>query len=172
MGQGNPGEFSASICICPTQGHSLRVTFSCSPGGFPPNGLRGSESSSPRPLSPSLRAAAPSRPLGAARGSDPSRPPRIPFPTPGASPNPVASGVLRLQSPGLQTTSPSSLRTPPASPPVPGPTGGPGRRSLCPSSRAPVRCPPRAAPAPGPSPQLEATSQVLPAPPRSRADTV
>lgn len=94
------------------------------------------------------------------------------FRCPALLPAQFRPGLLHLQPPGLPTTSFSSLRTPLAPPPVPGPAGGRDAFPSVSSRCAPVRCPPGAAPAPGPSPQQAAASPVLPAPPRSRADTV
>lgn len=136
--------------------------------GFPPKRQLGFEASPPRPLGPCLRAAAPSRPLF----SDPSAPPRHPFPTPCASLSSIPG--LLASNPGAPVNVPSLPPSGRPSPrllrPVP-----PGTRDAFPSlpSHRPLPgCPPGAAPAPGRSPQRAAASQVLPAPPRSRVDTV
>lgn len=136
--------------------------FPAPPWGFPPNGLLGSEGSSPRPLGPSLRAAAPSRPLGSGRGSDPSRPPRYPFPMPGASPSPIPSGAPPPPAPGA----PDNVLFPPQDAPCPASSArsrrGPGRRSLHP-------LPLRSRPVPtwrGPRPRpVSSASGRLPSPP-------
>lgn len=81
MGWENPRQFDTRFCICPTQGHSLQVTFPCCPGGLPAKeaaGLRGQPTAPPRPL-PAGRSSFPASLLG----------PKRAFPTP-------VSDALRL----------------------------------------------------------------------------
>lgn len=159
--EGDPREFNTSVCICPTQGPSLQqVTFPCSPEGLPAKeASTGSQANPPRPLGPSLGAAAPSRPLGAGWSSDPSRSPRHPFPASGAFPSPIP-GLLRLHPRGLQSTSLLSLRTPPSPPSAPGPVEGaeslsfpsPASTLLVPTWRGPLPWPDSSASGRLPSP--------------------
>lgn len=160
-----PEGVSRKLGICPPHGHSLQVTFPCAPpwaGGFPPKQRLGRPTA---PLGPSLRAAAPSRPLGAGRSSDPSWPPYTGFRLPASLPNPFRDSST--------STSRGCCQRPLPPPGRPFPRL---QRRVPPRARDAVpflpRCPPGAAPAPGQSPQQAAASQILPAPPRSRADTV
>lgn len=172
VGGGNPGEFNTSVCICPTQGPSLQVTFPCSPEGLPAKeatpGLPGQPTAPARPF-PGSRSPFAASGRGLELGPKP------------ASPTPVP-GVRRLSQPNSRAPSPPPRR---GSSQRPCPLSG---RPL-PHLQRPVRrgrgkpflsspppplswCPPGAAPFPGPSPLRAAASQVLPTPPRSRADTV
>lgn len=117
---------NTSVCIWPTQGPSLQVRLPCLPGGLPAKaaGLRGQPTAPP---GPSPRAAAPCRPLGAGRSSDPSWLPDTRF----RRPAPLSAqfqGCSASPHPGLPATSPSSLRAPLSPPPAPGPVGGAGCR--------------------------------------------
>lgn len=107
-------EFNVAFCICQTQGHSLRVTFPCSPVGFPPKTLPVSEASPPRPRGPS-------RLPGPSRSSEPRWPAGRRSPTP--EPLQPVPGLLRLHPLRLPSPSPSSRRLPLRPPPAPGPTG-------------------------------------------------
>lgn len=170
-GGGNPREFNTSICVCPTQGHSLQVTLPCSPGGLPAKeaaGLRGQPTAPPRPF-PADRSPFP------ASGCQPEVGLKLASPTP-------APNVRRLSHPNSGAPPPPPRRAPVNVPfltqdaPFPASNArsrrGPGMPF--PSSLPPplFGCPPGAAPVPGQSPQRAAASRVLPAPPRSRADTV
>lgn len=160
-------EFNTSICICPTQGHSLQVTFPLLPGGLP---ARGCWASRPAHRGPSALPYGP-QPL-----------PCLPSRTQARLPD---SGFRRLESLPVPFggSSASTHRAPinvPSFPPdAPFPASRAGSSRGPPDavpvllSRHPLPgCPPGAAPAPGPSPLRAAASRALPAPPRSRADTV
>lgn len=136
VGWGKPKEFNTVMCICPTQGHSLRITLVGYPGGLPAEevaGLRGQPTAPPLPF-PAGRSPFPASGCGPELSPNQVGLPDTRF----RRPTPLSAQIprlLTLQPPGLPSMSPSSLRTLLATPPAPSPVGGPGRRSFPPSRR-------------------------------------
>lgn len=145
-----------------TQGHSLQATL-LPLGGLPAKDA--SKAARPACCTPSALHLGP-RQQGPAGAPTPARPLRRPAPLAARPPG----GSFASQSPGVSSNVPFLPQDTQCPPPAPGAAGGPGPRSLPIPYPAPG-CPP-GAPVPGRSPQGAATSQVFPAPPRSRADTV
>lgn len=156
VGGENPREFNTSVCICPTQGHSLQVTFPCCPGGLPAKEaatLRRQPTAPPRP-SPAGRSPFPASLLGPKRAS------RHLFPTPGPSLSPIPR-LLRLYPRGShhRPLPPSGRPFPGLPRPVP-PAAWDGV-PFFPSRRPLLGCPPGAA---RPRPVSSASGR-LPSPP-------
>lgn len=171
VGWGNPTEFNTSVCICPTQGHSLQVPFPCSRRGLPAKGVAGLRA---KPTAPLLSFPEGRSPFPGS-GCGPELGPKLASPTPAADVRHLSqtnSGAPPFTPPGA----PANIPFLPQDAPCPASSAGSRRGPRTPflSTLPPPRsgCPPGAAPVPSQSPQQAAASQVLPAPPRSRADTV